>query len=421
MLGTVALTPRRLGQYADLAGLDRLDDLRALAAPVRGIRVLNLSLADVASWVTSLLNPSVPLLNDLGLDCEWRVTRAGTESEAAVAALYDGLNGDASGWTPEVRRQWERYAADAASGIEDQYDLVVLHDPQILGVVPLAPPNGRHGSVRWVWNCHHDLAAIDPVVWADLQPYADACAAVIFEDPAFLPPGWSPRLVQIIPPAIDPLGPRNVPMSRETAAMLAREWGIDPARPLIAQISPFGPGADIRGLIEVYDALAEHVPGVQLAIVPTSLRDDQTIRDYFDEIAALANVRPGCIVLPLGSDLGSTEIDAFRHVATIVVQKSLQRGFALWLSEAMWRGLPVVAGYTVGTMAQVVDGVTGYLVGNTEDFSARVAALLADEKLRTRLGDNARRLVGNHLLITRYLADITQLYARLTRTRAEER
>lgn len=417
MLGTVALTPRKLAQYEPLCGPECLADLRALAAPVRGVRMLHLSIADVGSWVTSLLNASVPLLNDLGIESEWRVARAGGESEPAVAALYDGLNGDGSGWTAEARRQWERYAADAASGIDGRYDLVVLHDPQLLGIVPLAGANGRREGTQWVWNCHLDLAATDPAVWADLQPYADACMAVAFEDPAFLPPGWSPRLVQIIPPAIDPLGPRNAPMTRETAALIVREWGIDAARPLISQIAPFGPGADIRGLIEVYDALVDHVPGVQLAVVPTSLRDDQTNREYFDQIAVLANERPGCIVLPLGSEIGSTEIDAFRHISTLIVQKSLQRGFALWLSEAMWRGLPVVAGYTVGTMAQVVDGATGYLVGNTEDFTARVAALLSDEKLRTRLGDNARRHVANHLLITRYLADGIQLYARLTRAR----
>jgi trehalose synthase len=121
----------------------------------------------------------------------------------------------------------------------------------------------------------------------------------------------------------------------------------------------------------------------------------------------------------LGTQLGNTEVDAFRHVSTIVAQKSLQRGFALWLAEAMWRSRPIVAGPAAGTLAQVVDGVTGYVVGDTATFVTRAEQLLSDTTLRTRLGQNARRHVANHLLITRYLADVLQLYTRVARARVE--
>src|SRR5579875_3889634 len=137
--------------------------------------------------------------------------------------------------------------------------------------------------------------------------------------------------------------------------------------------------------------------------MPSSLRDDQETRGYFDEIAVLARERPGCVLLPLGAQIGSTEVNAFRHVSSVVVQKALQRGFALWLSEAMWCG------------CQVVDGVTGYVIADTETFARRAAQLLRDAELRERLGRNARHHVANHLLITRYLADMLQLYARLMR------
>jgi trehalose synthase len=414
MLGPVSLAPRQLQAYSDIVGPDRIDDLRDLAAPLRGLRVLNLSLSGFGTWVPTLLQALVPLLNDLGLDCEWRIARPDSRSENAIRALYDGLNGDDRGWTPEQLQAWERFAADAIESLTGEHDLIVLHDPQLLGMIPLAGTNGR-GVRRWVWNSHLDLSAIAPRVWGAIEPYASRCTAVVFEDPSFLPPGWMPRLVQIVPPAIDPLAPSNAKMSRDDAVMIAQKWGIDAGRPLLSQIAPFQRAADVRGLIDVYDRVVAQVPDAQLAIVPTSLRDDQDTRGYFDEIAALARERPGCILLPLGAQIGSTEVNAFRHVSSVVVQKALQRGFALWLSEAMWCGCPVIAGPAAGTLAQVVDGVTGYVIAETDAFARRAAQLLRDAELRERLGRNARHHVANHLLITRYLADILQLYARLMR------
>ena len=419
MLGTVALPPRQINAYADLAGPDRLADLRALAAPLRGLRVLNLSLSEFGSGVPTLLQSAIPLLNDLGLASDWRVARPDSKTEPAIGSLYDGLNGDGARWSTEQRQIWERFAADAADGIEGSYDLVVVHDPQLLGAIPLGNTNGGSAAARWLWNSHLDLSSADPRVWDDLAPYAARCTAVMFADSSFLPPGWQPRLVQIVPPAIDPLAPANASMSQETAEMIAREWGVDPARPLISQIAPFNRGADVVGLIEVFDALAPRIAGLQLAIVPIALRDNETTRAYFDEIADVAHGRDGVILPPLGSQLGNTEVNAFRHISTVVAQKSLQRGFALWLSEAMWRGRPVVAGPAAGTLAQVVDGVTGYVVGDTASFAQRTAALLEDAPLRQRLGRNAHRHVANHLLITRYLADVLQLYARVSRAIVE--
>src|SRR5262249_37383028 len=144
----------------------------------------------------------------------------------------------------------------------------------------------------------------------------------------------------------------------QTAALLVGKLGIDASRPLIAQISPFDAGSDALGLIEVYDRLVRRYANLQLAIVPTSLQDDQETRGYFNAVARLVNARPGCVLLPVAAEAGNMEINACRQVATVVVQKAMPRGFALWLSEAMWQQRPIVAARGVGALAQVVDGVT---------------------------------------------------------------
>ncbi|HZQ38356.1 MAG TPA: glycosyltransferase [Dehalococcoidia bacterium] len=411
MLGTVALSPRRLDEYEPLIGAERVAELRRLAEPLRGLRLLALSLSAFGSWTTELLSCSIPLLRDLGLDASWQIVQTDHESQAAAVALYEALNGDGAQWTPEWRRVWQRYVTDAAHSLGDGWDTIVVHDPQLVGVI--GERMAQASGARWIWNCHTDLSGAAGEAWHDLAPYAGGFDAAILEDPSFTPPGWQPRLVQVIPPGIDPLGPRNGPMDAETAELVVSKLGVDVRRPLIAQIAPFAPGADVLGLIEVYDELLRGFPELQLAIIPTSLRDDQVTRGYFNAVARLANDRQGVVLPSLVSEIGNAEVNAFRQAASVVVQKALHRGFALWLSEAMWQRRPVVAGRTVGTTAQVVDGVTGFLVPTTADCARRIGELLADEPLRTRIGENGRRHVANHFLITRYLADTLQLLSRV--------
>jgi glycosyltransferase involved in cell wall biosynthesis len=63
--------------------------------------------------------------------------------------------------------------------------------------------------------------------------------------------------------------------------------------------------------------------------------------------------------------------------------------------EAMASGTPVVASRIGGLAEVVVDGETGFLVppGDTEALGERLAHLLSDRHLATRLGANARDLV----------------------------
>lgn len=412
MLGTVALSPRHVGDYAEVAGADRIAELRRLAGGLGEARILNLSLATFGSWLTDLLSSSIPLLQDLGVQADWRLVRPDHESDEAVRDLYRALGGEADAWTPAARLAWQRFVAAPPELPEGPYAAVIVHDPQLLGLVPERAERSNGRRVYWIWDCHLDLSSATPDAWDDLRPYAERYDAVIFEDRSFAPPGWvGPGT--IVPPGIDPLGPRNVPLDDATAAMLLGELGIDARKPMIAQISPFEVGSDALGLVEVFETLLPRHPELQLAIVPTALRDDEQTRAYFAAVAERARVLPGCVVLPLGSEIGHAEINAFQQAATLIVQKSLRKGFALWLSEAMWKRRPVVAGRTSGTTAQIVDGTTGYLVPDTASCVARVGELLADAALRERLGGAARTHVTRSFLITRYLADVLTLLARV--------
>jgi trehalose synthase len=107
-------------------------------------------------------------------------------------------------------------------------------------------------------------------------------------------------------------------------------------------------------------------------------------------------------------------MNAFQRAADVILQKDLQRGFGLWVSDALWKERPVVAARRTGLLEQVIEGETGLLAESTEDFSQRVVSIFQDRDLAARLGAAGRRHVRDNLLITRYLADYLRLLGRLT-------
>ena len=58
--------------------------------------------------------------------------------------------------------------------------------------------------------------------------------------------------VEDLPPAIDPLSPKNMALSPEDAAFVCEQFGIDTDRPLICQVSRFDPWKDPMGVIDAY-------------------------------------------------------------------------------------------------------------------------------------------------------------------------
>src|SRR6202008_2931073 len=94
--------------------------------------------------------------------------------------------------------------------------------------------------------------------------------------------------------------------------------------------------------------------------------------------------------LPPGSDV---EINALQRRSAVVVQKSLREGFALTVSEALWKRRAVVASAVGGIPLQVLHERTGLLVRSIEGCAYQVTRLLRSHDLRRRLGQAGREHV----------------------------
>jgi trehalose synthase len=157
------------------------------------------------------------------------------------------------------------------------------------------------------------------------------------------------------------------------------------------------------------------VTGVQLVMIGSLADDDPEGQEYFDRTKKHAGGDKDVFLFTNLDGVKDREVNAFQHASTVVVQKSLREGFGLVVAEALWKGIPVVAGKVGGIVIQIQDGVSGYLVSSPEECAARCVDLLRDPALRKRMAAAGREHVRENFLITRDLRDQLELVATLAK------
>jgi trehalose synthase len=377
MLQTVDVGERSLDAYRGVAPDPILDRLRELSVELRGLRVLHLNATPYGGGVSELLRSGIPILNDLGLVAEWKVISGDETFFSVTKAIHNGLQGAERSLTESERATYAATSERNAALLEEEYDVIVVHDPQPAGILSI---HGK-GESRWIWRCHIDTASPNPEVWAFLRSYLDGYDTAIFTMREFLPPDLPIAHVEIVPPAIDPLSPKNLDIGEQTALQVLSWIGVDLDRPLVTQVSRFDPWKDPLGVIAAYRLAREEVPGLQLALAGSMALDDPEGWEIHREIQRASLGEPLIHVFTNLTGVGNIEVNAFQRLSQVVVQKSIREGFGLVVSEALWKGTPVVAGRAGGIPLQLADGVGGVLVESIEECAQAIAALLGDPDL----------------------------------------
>ena len=413
MLGSVPLTPKALDDYRPVVGDEPIEEIRSLAASLAGARVLHLNSTSFGGGVAEVLTGLVPLMNDAGLTADWQVIGASDEFYQVTKAMHNSLQGMYVNWTPQMRDIWLRHNYHCAELFDDSYDYVVVHDPQPAAILAsLREHDSAKAAGKWVWRCHIDLTESQVQSWDVLRPYVQEYDAVIFTIPEYSKEDLNGPKLFIVPPAIDPLSAKNVDLPEGTCQAILERYGIDNRRPFISQISRFDPWKDPLGVIEAYRLIKEDFPQLQLVLVASMAHDDPEGWAWYERTVRRAGEDYDIHILSNLNGVGNVEVNAFQH-AQVVIQKSVREGFGLVVSEALWKGRPVVAGNVGGIPLQIIDGETGNLVRTTEECAERVSALLRDRDLADRMGAAGRQYVRERFLITRHLRDYLQIFRTL--------
>jgi trehalose synthase len=405
VLQEVALGHRSLADYTHIAGRGLIDEIRALAEPLAGRKLMHVSATAFGGGVSEILYTLVPLMRDVGLDARWVVLLGREDFFNVTKLMHNSLQGDPQTIDDQQWELFEAYNAMNAQGLEGDWDAIIVHDPQPAGLRPNAPDKAR----RWIWRCHIDLSTPNEATLARLLPLLDGYDASVWHLEQYVPAALDGGVRRICPPAIDPLSPKNMALSPEDAAYVCEQFGIDPDRPLICQVSRFDPWKDPIGVIDAYRLVTEEVPEVQLALVGSMATDDPEGWEFFQRTFHHADSDPDIKILNNLNNVGAIEVNAFQSQADVVIQKSIREGFGLTVTEALWKVRPVVAGNVGGIPLQIDDGVSGFLVSTPEEAASRMGEILRDPVLGKRIGRAGKERARERFLTPRLLRDWLRL------------
>ena len=406
MLEEVKVPPLSLEAYGEVAGEEAVSEIRRLAEPLRGARILHVNATKFGGGVAEILPTLTGLMRDVGLEAEWRLMPGNDQFFNVTKLVHNGLQGMDVSLDQAKRHTYDEASRRFADAFEGDYDYVVIHDPQPAALRSLRP----NATGKWVWRCHIDLTAANPDVWGFVRPMVEAYDAAIFTLPDYVMPDLRVGVLAFIPPSIDPLSPKNMPLESALLDDVLFRLGVDPHRPLLLQVSRFDPWKDPKGVIQVYRAVKREIPDVQLSLVGSMASDDPEGWRIYRDILRYAGQDPDLTIMTNLDGVGALEVNAFQRASDVVLQKSLREGFGLTVSEALWKGVPVVGGKVGGIPMQIGDDVAGRLVTTNEQATRACLELLRNDGLRTSLGEAGKERVRLNFLSTRNLRDYLLLF-----------
>src|SRR3954453_21292430 len=411
MLQEVPVGHKSLSDYTHVVGKELTERIRELAKPLEGQRVLHVSATAFGGGVSEILYTIVPLMRDAGIDAHWHVIFGKEEFFNATKLLHNSLQGAEETLSDEQWAVFDEINTINADGLKGEWDAVIVHDPQPIGLRRGALAKGKN----WIWRCHIDLSTPNPAPIERLLPLIEEYDASVWHMEKYVPNdmGQDREAVRIMPPAIAPLSPKNMAFSPEDAAFVCRQFGIDVDRPLITQVSRFDPWKDPIGVIDAYREITEQVPEAQLAMVGSMATDDPEGMEYFQKTFEYAAGDEDIKILSNLNNVGAIEVNAFQSQSDICLQKSIREGFGLTVTEALWKGRPTIAGNVGGIPLQIEDGVSGFLVNSPSECAQRSLEILADPELGKRLGRAGKEHARREFLSPRLLRDWVELLAEL--------
>ncbi|MFX1273491.1 MAG: glycosyltransferase [Promethearchaeota archaeon] len=349
--------------------------------------------------VVEILNDLVIMMNELGIDTEWHQIKGTPDFFTTTKIIHNALQGARKGLSKnrkmnylEVNRRNSIY-----NHLEDT-DCVIIHDPQPLPIIKYY--NKRQ---PWIWRCHIDISKRNARVWRFLKNFVDDYDAMIVSMDKYKQIVDLPQ--HIIPPSINPFNDKNKELKEDEIEYYLQKYQIETDKPIISQISRFDNWKDPIGVVEAYKIIKKKYD-CRLVLLGNMAQDDPEGQEIYGSLMTHVEDQEDITVSTAESSL---LVNALQSFSKVVIQKSIREGFALTVSEALWKGTPVVGGNVGGIPLQIIDGKTGFLVNSVEECAEKTLKILKDEDLAKQLGKAGKEHVKNNFLMTRHLEDYINL------------
>jgi trehalose synthase len=392
-----------LENYRKIVGDKVIGAIHKRARNLYGKHILHINSTYQGGGVAEILSSLVPLMNNVGIDAGWRILHGDPDFFTITKKFHNALQGEPMHFTERKRQLYLKANGNFSTYTHIDHDCVIIHDPQPLPLIEF-----HKKRQPWIWRCHVDLSNPDNKVWEFLTSFILRYDVVVLSSEDYKKSDL-PVDQRIIRPAIDPLSPKNMEISEKDISKYLKKFGVTTDKPLITQISRFDKWKDPAGVIDVFKLVKEKVD-CRLVLCGNIATDDPEGPEIYERAKRKAKglIEKGDIIFV--TDPASSNfifVNALQRLSSVIIQKSLKEGFGLTVTEALWKGTPVVASNVGGIPFQVIDGKTGFLLQprDTQGFADRVIEILRNPDLVREMGKNAKEHIRENFLVTRLLAD----------------
>ncbi|NJC98981.1 MAG: glycosyltransferase [Anaerolineae bacterium] len=380
-------------RYVDSHVIERIKEK---AGEIRGLHVTHVNSTYYGGGVATLLGSLTLLMNSAGIKTGWRVIQGSPDFFSVTKKFHNALQGGGINLTDLKKNIYESVVYENAVRNHLDHDRVIIHDPQPLPMIDQYRKRGQ-----WIWHCHIDPTKRDEETWNYLRNFVEKYDAVIFSLREYGQELETPQV--FFSPAVDPFSIKNREMSQDQIQERLDHYDIPTDLPLVTQISRFDKWKDPEGVINAFKQARQSMNATLVLLGNVATDDPEGMKVY----QSLLDEREDRIIILSKED--TALVNALQSRSAVVLQKSLREGFGLTVTEAMWKGTPVIGGDVGGIKHQIDDGENGFLVSSVEEAAERIVQLIKDEDLRESMGEKAHEKVRRNFLMTQLLENYLDL------------
>jgi trehalose synthase len=382
--------------YEKFVGAEAVGRVLSKAEPLQDLHITHVNSTYYGGGVAVLLSSLALLMDSLGIKTGWRVIQGSPDFFSVTKKIHNALQGGEINLSDQKKHIYESVVYENVIRNHLDHDRVIIHDPQPL---PMIEHYRKRGP--WIWRCHIDMSRPNRELWDYLAPYVEQYDAVILSLDEYKQRINTPQVVFM--PAIDPFSITNKELSDEEIQERLEHYDIPTDLPLVVQISRFDKWKDPEGVIDAFEIARQEIDAT-LVLLGNIATDDPEGEQVYQ---SLLDRRDDRIIIMTKED--TALVNALQRRAAVVLQKSLREGFGMTVTEAMWKGTPVVGGNVGGIRYQIENGENGFLVSSIEEAADRIVQLVKDRQLREQLGQKARETVKSRFLMIRLLEEYLDL------------
>lgn len=389
----------------------------AIRKKIKQKTIIHINSTPYGGGVAEILKSQVPIEKLLGLKSRWLTMKAPAKFFRVTKKIHNLLQGKPGFLSEEekkfylsVNHELEKQLGQFLKRFEN--GIVVIHDPQPLPLIRAIPENFS-SFLRF----HLDFSGPNPSTLEFLRPFIVDYNLIILSNKDYLPafPWIKKSKLKIIYPAFDHLSEKNRFINKDIAKEIILEQGINPLKPIVAQVSRFDSWKDPLGVIRAYYLAKNKIPDLKLVLVGFfETQDDPEQILVFEQVKKHVKGDPDIYLFSSRKQLKNISIplfiNALRTLNRIILQGSIREGFGLTITEGMWKGQPVIARISSGALIQIKNGENGILVASPEEMGKAIVRLLKNEKLCVKIGKAAQASVRKNFLMPRFILDNLKLY-----------